>query len=329
MLMSPSLALHGLRQIAPDQAQLTQMMLALLNGERSGCEVSLVGRLAEAIDANWVICPQGVMLHIVIASGTPQIFRENRLSEMVGALDAAEPVLSEIEARTGLILDPVEAVSVLRENALIFEIASADRQHLIHLAIPPDFVAPTSLKTMFDALETDWANVPVAFEIQVLGPSLDVEAAAVIAAGDLIFIGGMVAAARLIWPLESAQTQKIIGRYDLFGGQFIANGTGVAMESGAANDMDGNTPIGFSVPISIRLPNRMARASELSAMRPGTTFNIGAVTQGLSVSILVSDQEIARGELVQVGDQFAVMIEQKIVRSEPRTGLSEADTGAE
>jgi predicted RecA/RadA family phage recombinase len=327
--MSPSLALNGLRQIAPDQAQLTQIMLALLNGERSGCEVSLVACLAEAIDSNWVMCAHGVLLHIAIASGAPQIFRENRLSEMVGALDAAEPILSEIEARTGLILDPAEAVSVLRENTLIFEVASADRQHLIHLAIPPDFVAPASLKTMFDALETDWTNVPVAFEIQVLGSSLDVEAAAAIAVGDLIFIGGMVAAARLIWPLESAQAQRIVGRYDLFGGQFIANGTGGAMDAGAENVMDGNTPVGFLVPISIRLPNRTASASELSAMRPGTTFNIGAVTQGLSVSILVSDQEIARGELVQVGDQFAVMIEQKIVYSELRTGLSEAATGAE
>ena len=70
---------------------------------------------------------------------------------------------------------------------------------------------------------------------------------------------------------------------------------------------------GFSVPLSIRLPNRMTSAAELSAMQPGTTINIGAVTQGLPVSILVADQEIARGELVQVGDQFGVLIEQKIV----------------
>ena len=101
------------------------------------------------------------------------------------------------------------------------------------------------------------------------------------------------------------------------------------MEAGAANGANGHPSAGFSVPISIRLPNRMASASELSALRPGATLNIGAVTQGLPVSILVGDQEIAHGELVQVGDQFAVMIEQKAVHSEHTSGLSEASVGAE
>ena len=96
------------------------------------------------------------------------------------------------------------------------------------------------------------------------------------------------------------------------------------MEPGAIQDANGNASAGFSVPISIRLPNRVTSASELSAMRPGTTLNIGAVTKGLPVCILVGDQEIARGELVQVGDQFAVMIEQKIVQNELQSGRSEA-----
>ena len=329
MLMSPSLALVGLKQIDSDHAQLRQMMLALLDGEKHGSELSLCARVAEPISAEWVVCGKGVLLHIAVAGGHPHVFREDRLAEMVRALDAAEPVLSAIEQRTGLTLDPSEAVSALPENSLVFEVSSDNAQHLLHLALAPDFVAPAGLHKMFGALEVDWAKVPVAFEIQISGPSLGIEVAAAIETGDLILIGGMFVKARLSWSVEPAQTQKIIGRFDMLSGQFTANGTGETMESGLAQGANGNVSAGFSVPISIRLPNRMTSAAELSAMRPGTILNIGAVTQGLSVHILIGDQEIARGELVQVGDQFAVMIEQKIVHSETQSRPSEVVEGAE
>ena len=328
MLMSPSLAFTGLKHVNPDHAQLKQLMLALLDGGKQGSELSLSARVAEPAPVEWMVCGQGVLLHVAVAGGRPHVFREDRLAEMVCALDAAEPILSEIEQRTGLILDPVETVSAIAENSLVFEVSSSDAQHLIYLALVPDFVASAGLHKMFGALEIDWASVPLAFEIQISGPSLGIEVAAAIEAGDLILIGGMFAKARLIWSVEPAQTQKTMGRYDMFSGQFISNGTGGSMEPGATQDANGNASAGFSVPISIRLPNRVTSASELSAMRPGTTLNIGAVTQGLPVFVLVGDQEIARGELVQVGDQFAVMIEQKIVQNELQSGRSEAAEAA-
>lgn len=328
MLMPPSLALTGLKRIDPDHAQLKQMMLALLDGEKRGSELWLSARVAEATSTEWVVCGQGVLLHVAAAGGRPHVFREDRLAEMVHALDAAEPILSEIERRTGLTLDPSEAVSALPENSLVFEVSSDDAQHLVHLALVPDFTVPAALRKMFGALEIDWASVPVAFEIQVLGPSLGIEIAAAIETGDLLLIGGMSTKTRLSWRAETAQPQKIIGRYDMLNGQFTANGTGEAMDSGISQGANESVSAGFSVPISIRLPDRMTSASELSAMRPGTTLNIGAVTQGLSVHILVGDQEIARGELVQVGDQFAVMIEQKIVHGDAQSRPSEVVEGA-
>lgn len=329
MLMSPSHALAGLKQIDSDHAQLTQMMLALLDGDKRGSELALSARVAKPISAEWVVCGQGVLLHIAVAGGRPYVFREDRLAEMVRALDAAEAVLSEIEQRTGLTLDPSEAISALPENSLVYEVSSDDAQHLVHLALAPDFSVPAGLHKMFGALEIDWAKVPVAFEIQISGPSLGIEVAAAIETGDLILIGGMFTKARLSWPTESAQMQKVFGRFDMLSGQFTANGTGETMESGISQGANENVSAGFSVPISICLPERMTSASELSAMRPGTTLNIGAVTQGLSVHILVGDQEIARGELVQVGDQFAVMIDHKIVHSETPPRPSEVVEGAD
>jgi flagellar motor switch/type III secretory pathway protein FliN len=329
MLMTSSLALTGLRQISPDHAQLSKMMLALLSGETTDSHMPLVSCLSGSQSGDWVNCGEGLFLRIGVAGGCPYVFRENRLAEMVNALDAAEPILSEIEHRCGFALDPAEAVSALPEHSLIIQVSSVDGQHLIHLALSPDFLAPPAFHTMFDGLKIDWSNVPVAFGIQISGPLLSVEIAAAIETGDLILIGGMASAVRLIWPAEITQQRKVTGIYNMFNGQFTANEKGSTMEPGAENSANANLPLEFSVPISIQLPNRMTSAAELSQMRPGTTLNIGAVAQGLPVSILVGNQEIARGELVQVGDQFAVLVEQKIVHNEQQSDLTEAAVGSE
>jgi predicted RecA/RadA family phage recombinase len=330
MLVSSSLGLTGLKHIAPDRAQVTKMVLALLDGKKGDTGLSLSSRRIDLAglpnDSEWMNCGRGVFLNIAIAAGCHYVFREGRLAEMVAALDEAEPLLSEIEARTGLLLDPTDAVSVLPPDCLTFEVSAAEPQHLITLVLSPDFDPPSALHQMFDALEIDWSKVPVVFHIQIIGPSLSVEAAAMLESGDLVLIGGMATGARLIWPLEtSAQTAQIIsGRYDLLSGGFTANSIGDTMATNATNGVTG-----FSVPLSIRLPNRMTTAAELSAMQPGTTINIGAVTQGLEVSILVADQEIARGELVQVGDQFGVLIEQKTVHRASQSHPNEVAEAAE
>lgn len=330
MLMSSSLGVTGLKQIAPDRAQLTKMVLALLDGKKGDSSLSLSSHLVDLEhlhdDSDWIDCGCSVYLCIAIADGRHHVFREDRLAEMVVALDVAEPILSEIEARTGISLEPANAVSALPADSLAFAVSSDDQQYMVTLALSADFDAPSAFYQMFDALEIDWSKVPAAFQIQIFGPSLGVEAAATIEAGDLILIGGIAAAARLIWPADtSAQTAQIIsGRYDMLSGGFATNSIGDTMATNATNGVTG-----FSVPLSIRLPNRMTTAAELSAMQPGTTINIGAVTQGLRVSILVADQEIACGELVQVGDQFGVLIEQKTVHRATQSHPNEVAEAAE
>jgi Type III flagellar switch regulator (C-ring) FliN C-term len=327
MLMSSSLALTSLRQIDPDQIQVVQMILALLEGKKEGNKIELASHIVETSFSDWVICGTGVSLHVAVAAGRPQFFREDRLSEMVDALDMAEPLLSEIEARTGLTLDPTEVVSIIPEDSIIIEVSSVDNSHVAYLALSPNFTPPIAVKFMFESLGTDWSKVPVAFEIYISGPSLNLEDAAAIDTGDLILIGGSAVGARLIWPAESNPTEKIVGRYDMFSGEFKVNGASITMEPGTEYVVDRNSSVTFSVPISIQMPNQMTNVFELSSMERGKTLNIGALTQGLPVSLLVADQEVAQGELVQLSDQFAVMIEYKISHSKAKAQLSEDAAG--
>jgi flagellar motor switch/type III secretory pathway protein FliN len=197
----------------------------------------------------------------------------------------------------------------------------------LHLAFAPQFVAPPSLSTAFAALEPDWARVPVAYELRLSGPSLGIDSAAGIGAGDMVLIGNRSVAARIIWPLagpsegcmapsEIDRSVSILGRYDLISGNFTTTGpTSIEQESmtmaatDPSNAQDAPANAGFVVPVSIRLPVRMASVADLSTMRVGTTLSLGPVTQGLAVSLMVADREIAHGELVQLGDQFAVLID--------------------
>ena len=319
MLMSASLGLTDIKHIAPERAQLTRMMLALLDQPAADDTQELSASLAQFDGGDWVVCGDGVLLRICLIEGAPCIFHRDRLAEMVTAIDAAEGIISQIEKRTGIALEPAATVSATHEDALNFEIATADRQSILQLALLPDFTPPPAARIMFDALAIDWTQVTISYETHIAGPMLPIASAAGLNVGDLLIIGGSMTSARIGWTLPTAEAdiQNMAGRYDLLNGTFTANRSGVDMTNGEMSGTGGNTQVDFSVPLTIRLPNRSAAAADLSAMRVGTTLNIGAVTQGLPVSVLVADQEIARGELVQVGDQFAVLIEHKVVHAQP------------
>jgi flagellar motor switch/type III secretory pathway protein FliN len=314
MLMSASLGLTDIKHIDPERAQIAQIMLALLEQPSADDAHEIAARLAVLDGGDWAVCGQHILLRICITEGVPCIFHKDRLAEMVTALDAAETLIAQIENRTGIALEPAATVSAVDEDALVFEIATTDRQSVVQMALLPGFMLPPAAKIAFDALAIDWTRVPISYEVHIAGPMLTISSAAGIDVGDLLIIGG-VTSARIGWaiPNPNADMQNMVGRYDLLSGTFTANRSGVDMNNG---EMSGTAPPDFSVPLTIRLPNRSATAADLSAMRVGTTFHIGAVTQGLAVSVLVADQEIARGELVQVGDQFAVLIEHKVVHAQ-------------
>ena len=79
----------------------------------------------------------------------------------------------------------------------------------------------------------------------------------------------------------------------------------------------------FMVPLTIRLPDRMTSAASLSALVPGTTLPLGPLTEGMPVELRVADRLLARGELVQLGDRFAVLIESRADIADPITEATE------
>ncbi|MGB3471684.1 MAG: hypothetical protein WBA51_12750 [Erythrobacter sp.] len=66
---------------------------------------------------------------------------------------------------------------------------------------------------------------------------------------------------------------------------------------------------GLSVPVAIHLADIAITQAELARMAQTGTFDLGAVTQGLSAQLSVGGRSIGRGEIVRIGDRFAVLLE--------------------
>lgn len=65
----------------------------------------------------------------------------------------------------------------------------------------------------------------------------------------------------------------------------------------------------LSVPVTLRLPDTVVTASELDKLADGGTLELGPVVEGLTVSLSVGGRSIGDGELIRLGDRFAILLE--------------------
>jgi flagellar motor switch protein FliM len=67
---------------------------------------------------------------------------------------------------------------------------------------------------------------------------------------------------------------------------------------------------GFTVPVTLRLPEQAVDAATLAALTPGMVIPLSPLVQGLQVDLLVGGRRIARGEIVEMGASFAVHVDE-------------------
>jgi hypothetical protein len=142
-------------------------------------------------------------------------------------------------------------------------------------------------------------HIPCIFEIAVIAANLDIDEAANLAAGDLIIMDAKPGA-QLIWP-----NGVVRGTIDFANGIFAA-------DSWNGEEMSKDRSGGFTVPVTISLPPQATSAATLAGLKPGASMMLGPITNGLQVAISVGGRQFAAGELVQIGNQFAVLIEERI-----------------
>ena len=284
--------LTSLRRVDPDEAALVQALCRLLEGQLG----------APADSATWFEAGEGLHFHIARIAGQAVPLSSDRISDAIAALDRVDPILIKIEGALGVSMDAA-AIGDKTPDALIVLVHSNDDD--IHLAIPRDHPRAAGWIEHAATMPPRDAHTPCLIHVEAVGPRLTIADASNLNDGDLLLIPNQTAAT-----LIAAHIAPVVGMIDLTTGIFSAGQNGASMP-------DDTPATEFMVPLTIRLPDRMTSAASLSSLVPGTTLPLGPLTEGMSVELRVADRLLARGELVQLGDRFAVLIESRADIADP------------
>lgn len=279
--------LTALRRIDPEDAALGAALCALLRA--AGLTVRIVETCGLMFETD-----SGVSFAVVSIDGRVPVFSVERVGEAVAVLDAIDPFLVEVETALGISLD---ATGMGPSDASFVGVHIDRGGSSIMLAAPHYHARRADWIARAAALLPSASHMPVAVSLGVAGPRLTVLEASALSAGDLLLIPQNAAAT-----LQALHLPELTGAFDFSTGRFSTGQTGAMMPDDKSN-------ADFMVPLTIQLPDRMTSAASLAALAPGATLALGPLTEGMPVELRVAGRLLGRGELVQLGDRFAVLIE--------------------
>ncbi|MGK6318092.1 FliM/FliN family flagellar motor C-terminal domain-containing protein [Sphingomonas sp. DT-204] len=307
-------ALTELPAVDPDAAALGQVLCTLIGS--ADLDAAVVRRPQAA---HWFVTADGLRFTLLRCEGRRALLDEARVGDAVALLDRAEPVLAALEAALELPLEPEALAPDQPERAVLVSFAREGTSGLV--AVPPDHPARAGWEERARAVVPPADALPVVLRCLVQGPRLSVAEAGGLGGGDLVLVD-----ARPCTRIERGDGGIVAGQLDLASGLFALH-----VHGGSMSESDSPSPgraSDFAVPLSIRLPDRMTSAATLAALRPGTTLPLGPFTDGLAVELLVADRLLAKGELVRLGDRFAVLIEERADLVDVEPAEPETETGA-
>lgn len=242
-------------------------------------------------------------------SGEPVVMHPERIAAVASLLTDADGVLGALELKFGTSFEPDQLLDTIPEDSRAIELKMHGPQGLLHniyFAFPAGFTLPVD--PVADNLNL--THVPVVVSLSASVASIDVDDASAMDAGDLLILRAGSWQAVLETPFGTVQ-----GLLDSGANQFsIANGAKMQGQSMTSDEQrDGGEGPAFGslrVPVSMKLPDQSLTIEELGKLRAGLAVPLGLVTAGVSVELVVAGRTIAKGELVRLGDQFAVHIDE-------------------
>lgn len=309
-----------LRTIDADALAAARSLAGLLHGHRFG-EASLLSAQVECRPecGDCWLSARDARIAIRVAGGEAAILHPERVERIVSVIDRLETVFDAVEARSGLLLEfdacsegsaddvlPAVDVQVTDETG---KVSAA-----FHLVPRKDWRAPSGLIPN----QTDSGAAALPISRIVRGPRLSIDEASGIARGDILLLaeGGWIvqAAGPPLGPwsglFDPANGVMVIGQPSSGASGLERNRTlNTSPHNPDSNETGGQNGIAsFAVPVSIVLPDTSATVGELASLAPGATLMLGPVAAGMEVELRVADRPIASGELVRLGDNYAVLV---------------------
>lgn len=225
---------------------------------------------------------------------------------LAASLDEAEDLLDDVEAATGLAVEFDRHAPVT--TALAAVCLSDTHGETVALLAP--LAAPRPRRARgpdIVALSFAAARLPLA-EAERLGP------------GDLVILqatGWQVdVAAERFTPTATLRFDPRIG--------VVAAGLAGDHALEEPDMSQPASPRDFTVPVMIGLPAIAVDRVKLDTLAQGGTLDIGAIAEGLRVSLSIGGRHLASGEIVTIGDRFAVLVaEPSPISSDERPRLED------
>lgn len=316
MMAEQQPSLQCLPLLEPAEAELRRQLLAALSG-RQWRHGPLRADIPPSPPhcAPWFHCRNGGAFHLASLSGAVPLIRRRDDSfdgaDAAAALDAAEPLLADVEAALGIDLDPASLTAEPRRSGLTVQLHGGPDRML--LALPPAVPLVPAPPSWCAVLV---GGIPVAVRIGFKGPRLAPHDAAGLACGDLLLLAALPFDAAL----EAAGWQGRVlldpQRRELRplgnGIHLTENGMDDPTHPPGETDSEASSISGdFTVPLTIELESALVPLRNLQALRQGAVLPLeGSGT--LAVLVRVSGQRLARGHLVSVGEGFGVLIDERV-----------------
>ena len=297
---------RSLRQVAPDTICASNAVMRLLAG--SGATAQVVPAV-DAVQRCFVVNDALAFALAEMPDATEDF------DGLCDQLDHADPLLSLVERHIGLGFEPVAVLPLAdtafgNPDAVLFHVEKDGVS--VWLAFVPDADAVVAWEARVATLPPDLTAVPQPVALLCRAAQLSIADAAGMAVDDLLLLPHRMRA-ELDGTGHGGVFDSALGQWTTDGQQFDGD-DGIMAESEDENSPP-TSPAGiggFTVPVTMRLPAQHIDAGTLSAIAPGMVIPLAPLSAGLWVELLVGGRMVARGEIVEMGDRFAVHIDEAV-----------------
>jgi flagellar motor switch/type III secretory pathway protein FliN len=311
--------LHNLPSLDPARMQLTNALLALLSGK-----VDL--HIFENIPEFEVFAADGGMAFALLSAREDSLLgTDASVDHACDVLDAGDALLRHVETRLGIRIEPVAIepaaqTAFAQENSVMLRIGLDEV--ILLLAMHPDTEQISRWIDAATRVAPDLSAIPLPLNFEFEAAKLPVAEVAALERGDMMLLPSRANASWRHMPHATSHP----GIFDISTMTVQSGGAYYDEEETGMSDGDIHQPAaGFAVPVTVRLPTQYVDAVALATLQQGGSLQLGPLKQGLAVELLVGGRQIAAGEIVEIGQNFAVLIDETVIPAGTGATLGRAD----
>lgn len=233
-----------------------------------------------------------------------------------------EPSLAALERALGISFAPEAIAAQCHPATRWIELVEGGRAFAFGFAPP----LQEAERLAGGAAQVRLAAVPIGVTLGFRAALLPLGEVEALAAGDLLCLPAGPMRAELV---AGSPDRAIECTWNQGDGLLALGFAPAGSERTRMNDSDDDQGAArFKVPLTVRLPEIAVPAAEIEALAEGGTIRLAPLAEGLEVDLLVAGQPVASGEIVRLGEDFAVLID-RVVRRSPAASVATLGSGAE